>query len=113
YPVVPLDQLEEGVVTPFHVGGRDIVVVRKGERAFALRNRCPHMDIRLVDGSVVAGTRGGLDDFEYDEEEPVIVCSWHRYEFSLVSGRCLATDRWRVRSYPTSIANGWISVEIA
>ena len=51
--VARLSELPDGGRVHVEVDGRELTVIRRGERVFALRNRCPHANGRLGDGALV------------------------------------------------------------
>jgi len=84
---VRIDSLPDGGTLAGHVGDDEIVVVRKGDRIFAIGAHCTHYHGPLADGLVVADT---------------IRCPWHHACFDLATGeplRAPALDPvacWRV-----------------
>lgn len=54
-------------------------VVRKGDRVFGYRDRCPHMGLPLAQE---------LDRYLCSGGE-LILCSWHGALFDIASGRCV------------------------
>ena len=75
YPVARRDDLDDGEPAQVHVGDTPVVVVRRGERVFALADVCSHLSGPLSDGEVV--TAKGRD---------CIVCPWHQSTFALDTG---------------------------
>ena len=65
--------LKEGQIQRATVGERDIVLVRRGGKAFALDARCPHQGGPLDEGKLC--------------EDGTLRCPWHGYRFDLRSGR--------------------------
>lgn len=68
-------QFEDGVPRRAHLGEEPVVVVRRGERWFALAATCAHLSGPLDDGSVEA-VRG----------RDCVVCPWHGSAFALDGG---------------------------
>ncbi len=75
YPAVPHADLVDGEPQQVHVGDTPVVLVRRGERVFALADSCSHLSGRLSEGEVT--TEGGRD---------CIVCPWHASVFALDGG---------------------------
>jgi nitrite reductase/ring-hydroxylating ferredoxin subunit len=59
------------------VGSLPVVVVRDGDRCYAIEDRCPHLGFPLRQGTVESG---------------LITCHWHHARFDLASGCTL--DPW-------------------
>lgn len=71
-----LDDLPEGVPVRRDMGDVAVVVVRSGQRVYALSGTCAHLDGPLYDGQVT-----GFDT------EPCITCPWHGSTFRLRDGQ--------------------------
>ncbi|HEX3430333.1 MAG TPA: Rieske (2Fe-2S) protein [Rhizomicrobium sp.] len=82
----------------FRRDGKQILLIARGERIFAIANRCPHEGYPLSEGTL------GPDC--------VLTCNWHNWKFDLESGAALY-GRDPVRTYPTAICNGEICVDLA
>ncbi len=74
-PVGALAELAEGRSTRIHVTGIDLLVVRSGDRIFAVGNRCSHQGAPLDRG--VARADGPM---------PTVTCPAHGSVFSLEDG---------------------------
>ncbi len=87
---------EQGVVTAAG-NGHTIAVFWHNERAYAVDNRCPHMGFPLARGIC---------------EDGVLTCYWHYARFDLDSGG--AFDIWAgdVRTYPVTVRNGEVWVDL-
>jgi 3-phenylpropionate/trans-cinnamate dioxygenase ferredoxin subunit len=123
--VAQVDELREGMPKIVTAEGREILVVRWRDRVYALRNICPHQSASFaagytrdfVGGALIepcgpAGAVGKPWDFVVEEDVPVIQCPWHRWDFRLSDGTCATEPHFRVRSYPTSLEDGQIYVEM-
>lgn len=64
-------QFREGRGRTVRVGGREIAVFRRGDRFWAMDDKCPHMGASLSMGRLVG------DDIE---------CEWHHWKFDLATG---------------------------
>src|SRR6202048_3179365 len=84
---IPLDQLADGKMLVGHVGGEDVLLVRRGQDIFAIGAHCTHYHGPLVDGLIVGDT---------------VRCPWHHACFSLRNGDALRAPAldpvacWRV-----------------
>src|SRR5258708_25926342 len=72
-------------------GGRELGVIRWGDRFYAVRNVCAHMGARLCSGTVTASTsaEGPLADVAAHPDRPVVNCPSHRWTCHLQTGRSL------------------------
>ena len=98
----PKHELPPGARKVILVGRREIVVVNSGETLFAVFNRCPHQQAPLSAGSLAGAVlpTATVGERRYGMELAVLRCPWHKYEFDLSTGRCLADpDRLRVAIY--------------
>jgi nitrite reductase/ring-hydroxylating ferredoxin subunit len=71
------------------VDGRQIALFNVKGRFYAIDDACPHMRADLSGGEVGDGT---------------VTCSWHGWQFDLVTGKCLTVTRAEVRCYTLRIA---------
>jgi nitrite reductase/ring-hydroxylating ferredoxin subunit len=108
-----LDDFPDGVPTHVRAGGRGLVVIRLRGGVHVLRDVCPHQMTSFAGAFVDDFVTGTPERPAFDAGEPVLQCPWHRYEFSLGSGRCLTSGTFRVRSYPVEVTEGMIFAEIA
>ena len=97
------------------VEGRGLVVLRRGEEFFALRDVCPHQGARLSAGQL-GGTplpcRPG-EEIAYGRVGEVLTCPWHGWELDLRTGQALANPQARVRAYPVRRAGERLLVELS
>jgi nitrite reductase/ring-hydroxylating ferredoxin subunit len=104
---------EDGTSRIVVVDGREIGVVRWGDRIFAIRNHCPDQGGPLCAGSVRAPLRAGpLGEhvtLSLDEGRPVIACPWHHYEFDLHTGHEVRGGR-RAITYQVEMKGGRVYV---
>ena len=98
---VPLDQApDEGEIRIVDIGAHRIGLLRVGDEFFALADRCPHRGAPLCSsGRAVHGvglkrgipTRGA--------HASALRCPWHKWDFDIATGECLAHPRMKVRRY--------------
>jgi 3-phenylpropionate/trans-cinnamate dioxygenase ferredoxin subunit len=98
FPRAGLDRDGRMIVT---VGRREIAILAHGDELFAIFNRCPHQQGPLGEGGVWgAANAAAVAGRCYDAHACVLRCRWHRFEFDLRTGRCLADpERLRVGVY--------------
>jgi nitrite reductase (NADH) small subunit len=108
-----LQEFSDQALRIVRVGGQEVGIVRRGDQVRAIRNACPHQAAPLCAGTIrshLAGAGPGL------VSEPtgsvVIACPWHGWEFDIETGRSTWDPRYRVRTYPTSVRDGRVWVEI-
>jgi nitrite reductase/ring-hydroxylating ferredoxin subunit len=94
---ISLDQLADGKMLVGHVGGEDVLLVRRGQDIFAVGAHCAHYHGPLVDGLVVGDT---------------VRCPWHHACFDLRTGEALAAAALSpIACWPVELRDGkiWVS----
>ena len=106
------------IVVPFR-GRAGIGVFNVGGEFFALRNLCPHKQGPLCTGFVsgrmlAAAPPSSLDEggLGWADEGEIIRCPWHLWEFEIRTGRCLVDASVRVKTYPVTVRNGEVIVQV-
>jgi nitrite reductase (NADH) small subunit len=94
--------------------GREVGVLRWDETWYAFRNICPHIGARICSGFahphvVHEGEWDGT--LTADEDRPVLMCPWHRWEYDLETGRSINTKE-RLQMYPVKLEDGRVSIEM-
>lgn len=96
--VASLSQLRDGLPLPIFVDDEEIIIVKSGDKVYALFDRCSHQDFPLSLGKV-DGTR--------------IKCAAHGAEFDLASGKALCAPAFApVRTYPVEVEGDDVYIEI-
>jgi nitrite reductase (NADH) small subunit len=102
-------------LTKVEIGGTEMGVCRWGDEVFVFRNRCPHEGAPLCSGFLQKKLSATLiedePELEVDEQSPVILCPWHRWEFDLRTGKA-AWPGFRMRTYRTTVDDGRVIVSI-
>ncbi len=124
--VADLHDLKEGVVTTVRAGGREVILVRWNSGVYSLRNICPHQSASfsagwarpsivrcLPDAPAETSTSARQWDLDVDENQPVVRCPWHKWEFRLSDGICVTDSRFRVRAYTTTVEDGKVFLDMA
>jgi toluene monooxygenase system ferredoxin subunit len=93
-----LDELWDGEMASFTVGGRKVLLVRLGEAICAYEDRCAHLGVALSEGQ--------LDD-------RVITCSAHHYQYDALTGCGVNPKAVCLIRFPVKIDAGAIWVDVA
>jgi 3-phenylpropionate/trans-cinnamate dioxygenase ferredoxin subunit len=94
-----LEEFADGGARQVRTGGRTLVVVRIGDDAYVLDDRCSHEDFSLAEGYV-------------DVASCEIECARHGAMFSLVDGRPLTFPATRpVAHYEARVVDGHVWIE--
>jgi len=115
YPIGRVEDLPDGHHRVMSVAGREIGVFNIGGAFHGLPNLCPHQRGPLCEGGV-SGTidYGPHTDWElaWIWEGEVVTCPWHSLEFHIPTGRCVAFDEIRLRTYEVRAVDGELRVVI-
>jgi 3-phenylpropionate/trans-cinnamate dioxygenase ferredoxin subunit len=107
------DELAENEVRLTRLGKHDVVLIRRGASVFAVANRCPHQGARMCAGWLRERLDGvGAGRVAARPDTPVLACPWHGWEFDLATGQSVFDASYRIKTYPTTIADGDIVVQI-
>jgi nitrite reductase/ring-hydroxylating ferredoxin subunit len=49
---------------------------------------------------------------EWVRDGEIVTCPWHGLEFDVTTGRCLASPKVRVRTYPVVVEDGLVKVTV-
>ena len=96
--VLALDesQLAEDTINVAFPKGVSIIVIRKGGRIFALRNRCAHMACTLASGRL---------------DGDILQCPCHDWKFDITTGEFLAAKEIRVPIYRCKTESGKVFIK--
>jgi nitrite reductase/ring-hydroxylating ferredoxin subunit len=113
HELFPAAEIGPGEMRRAEIGSVGIVIARAPDGAlYALRDVCAHMGARLSDGVMHRASDADPAHGGYRlSEEIVISCPWHGAEFAVQTGRCLADEKLRARSYEVREENDMIVVE--
>jgi nitrite reductase/ring-hydroxylating ferredoxin subunit len=81
----------------FKAGGRQVLLISRGDRIFACNNRCPHEGYPLSEGTL--------------GDECTLTCNWHNWKFNLESGETLVGGD-RLVLYPVEVREGRVFVDV-
>jgi nitrite reductase (NADH) small subunit len=91
-----------------------VVVHSKKDQFYAIYERCPHQGVSLCAGTLAGETlaTGPGAPFEYAREGEILRCPWHGFSFDVTTGVCINASEYRVRTYPLSIDQSQIFLEL-
>jgi toluene monooxygenase system ferredoxin subunit len=96
--VCSTDDLWEGEMAVFQVGGRDVLLLHlAGGELRAIPSSCPHQEQPLVDGTF---------------EGNVLTCKAHQWRFDLVSGMGINPDNTRLALFPVRLDGDEVYVDL-
>lgn len=97
-PVVGFDELPENKPQRFNVKGQPVLLVRRGQRVYAIGAVCSHYGAPLEQGTL---------------RDSIIVCPWHYSHFSLEDGSVKAGPSTApLPLYETDVKDGKIWVRV-
>jgi 3-phenylpropionate/trans-cinnamate dioxygenase ferredoxin subunit len=96
-PVVDESQLAEDTINVAFPKGVSIILIRKGDRIFALRNRCAHMACTLASGRL---------------DGDILQCPCHDWRFDITTGEFLAAREIRVPIYRCKTESGTVLIQL-
>ncbi|CAA9562789.1 MAG: hypothetical protein AVDCRST_MAG88-1632 [uncultured Thermomicrobiales bacterium] len=113
HTVGPAADFPPGTHRVVKVRNVEIGVFNVGGRFYALPNVCTHQFGPLCEGPVGgamicnAATRWR---HEWVRDGEIVTCPWHGLEFDITTGRCLASSKVRVRTYPVTVEGGQVKL---
>lgn len=110
------NDFESGKPYSITVEGKALVLVRKGDVFYAMRDMCPHAGARFSDGQVIGESRCDKpgEEIDYCRIGEIISCPWHGWEFDVTTGKSLTRPgRIRVRTFPVRVERNRVLVETA
>jgi nitrite reductase/ring-hydroxylating ferredoxin subunit len=97
--VLPVAELAEGRLRKAEVRGVPLLLVRRGDRIFAMVETCSHLGGPLSEGWLV---------------EDSVVCPWHQSRYRLEDGHVLDGPSTYVQPcFETRVRNGQVEVRAA
>jgi len=89
----------------FQIRRMSIMLTRKEDEYFAIKNACPHQGAELATGLLRGVARSTKDkDVCYENQGGYIYCPWHHWSFDIENG-CSAHDpeRVKVKTYEVKV----------
>lgn len=112
HELFPASELGPGEMRRVELGSVGLVIVRAPDGSLhALRDVCAHMGARLSDGMLHPAAEADPDLGYRLSDTIVISCPWHGFEFAVGTGRCIADESVRARTYEVREEHDMIVVE--
>lgn len=85
--VCKVNEMKVGDRKSIQVRRMSIIVVRKGDNFYALRNACPHQGAEFDKGPLRGAARSYEDkEICYEKQGGVLYCPWHHWSFDVENG---------------------------
>ncbi|WP_091275291.1 Rieske (2Fe-2S) protein [Alteribacillus persepolensis] len=98
------DEIPPGDKKIFQVKKTSIVVVRKEDKFFAIRNGCPHQGAELGKGSLGgAAPPSDVKEYCYEKQGEVLYCPWHHWSFDVETGCSVYDEKIKVKTYDVKV----------
>jgi nitrite reductase (NADH) small subunit len=109
---LPAAELGPGQMLGLELGPLPVVVLRGADgELHAFVDRCVHQGARLSRGRLHSGIDGEeVGEYRPQEEDSVLKCPWHGYEYDARSGCALFDRRRRLRKVAVEEVDGRIVV---
>jgi nitrite reductase/ring-hydroxylating ferredoxin subunit len=110
-----LDEFPEGSHRVVRVRNIEIGIFNIHGTLYALPNVCTHQFGPLCEGTVNGTTACNAETgwrIAWVRNGEIVTCPWHGVEFDILSGRCLAQPRIRLRQYPVTVADGQVRLNL-
>jgi nitrite reductase (NADH) small subunit len=114
HDVAAVEELREGKPSIVKAGGRELAIIRLGGEVYAVRNVCPHQTQSYLGGRAHSRVEGAdrVGELELIEDDPVLACPWHGWEFRLRGGECLVDPKLKVKTYQVEVRDGRVWVDV-
>jgi len=112
--VATVEEIPPGGRKIVKVQGREVGVFNLEGRFYALKNVCRHQGARVCLGKVAGTTLPSrVYEFKYGLEGRILRCPWHGWEYDITTGRSMFDPDVKVVSYPVSVEDGKVCLEMA
>ena len=113
YDLGPVTGYPQGKPIAVEVDRKRVVLVRDGDKIFALRDICPHQGAALSAGRVISTCRIRRENDRWvGSDLKALQCPWHGWSFGLDDGQALyAGSGSRVRFYSARVSGGRVRLK--
>jgi nitrite reductase/ring-hydroxylating ferredoxin subunit len=114
HAVAGVDEVAPGKAKIVTVNDKQIGIFQEGGNYYAILNVCPHNKAEVckgrVTGTLFSSTPG---EYEMRHDKLVLRCPWHRWEFSLDTGKSVIPSvKERLLTYEVKAEDGNIFVKV-
>jgi nitrite reductase/ring-hydroxylating ferredoxin subunit len=95
--VCGLHEIPDGGLITRNIGGRELLLYRRGATVSCVDNACAHMGMPLDSGELHEGT---------------LRCPHHGFTYLLETGECLTVPEVQLRIHPVKVTNASVCVRI-
>ncbi len=97
HEVTAADTLKPGESKAVKIGETEIALFNLNGQFYATQNLCPHRGGPLAEGSL--------------DEDGVLICPWHGYSFSVMTGDPYGFP-YPIKTFPVKVEDGKVFVEV-
>jgi nitrite reductase/ring-hydroxylating ferredoxin subunit len=118
YAIADVDEISSGDRLVVQLQGKEIGVFNVNDEYYAYPNWCAHQGGPTCEGPITGTHIAEYDrfsltlDLEWTKNGEIINCPWHGWEYDIKTGECLSNRNIKLPSYPVTVRDGKILVEI-
>jgi 3-phenylpropionate/trans-cinnamate dioxygenase ferredoxin subunit len=113
WPVANVADIPPGERLLVEVKKHSIGVFNVNGTFIAALNMCPHELAPVCRGRVGGTTLPSQPgEYKWGREGEILACPWHGWEFDLTTGKMIADDKVRLRTYPVTVEDGVVFVTV-
>jgi nitrite reductase/ring-hydroxylating ferredoxin subunit len=118
HTVASADELADGDRKVVQVEGREIGIFNVEGTFYAYSNWCAHQSGPVCEGNITGTYEATFDrdtleyELEWTDEGNVLNCPWHGWEYDIRDGECLSREKVQLPSYPVTVEDGEVIVEL-
>ena len=108
------NELPDGTMRQARIGHRVLLLVRRGDTVYALRDVCPHQGAPLSAGLLTCARKpASVGHYEPEHSGVIVRCPWHNWEIDVSCGAARHDrERFRIATYPAGIEDDQGFVEV-
>ena len=118
HAVAAAGELQDGDRKVVQIEGREVGVFNLDGEYYAYSNWCAHQSGPVCEGTITVTYEATFDretleyELQWSEDETVLNCPWHGWEYDVRNGECLSRESVELPSYPVTVENGDVVVEL-